>query len=150
MLKLARRFSVELGLMAEYIAAKSLDAHLAHHGDPDDCDHGDRLSKAEDALLATSPTDLAGVSARLGAIIGFAWSEPHGDWDCPLCPEKREKTLEATRPPAAAELYNAADEEDRDDALFRALVVLQRGIDRLPGSTATSRQAPHQRQSAAA
>lgn len=134
--------------LAEYTAVKSLDSHLAHHGDVGACCHGDRLSEAEDALLSTAPTGLSGISARLGAIIGFAWSGPHGDWDCPLCPEKRAKTLAAISPPKAGDLYNAED-DDRDDALFRALAFLHQGIDRLPGAAAAVSPS-HQSQSAAA
>ncbi len=134
--------------LADYVAAKNLDAHLAHHGGVGDGEHGDQLAEAEDALLSTAPTDLSGVSARLGAIISLGWLHTHGDWDCPLCPEKRAKTLATITPPEAGELFD--DAEGRDDALFRALAFLHQGIDRLPGAAATASAASHQSQSAAA
>lgn len=133
--------------LAEYVAAKNLDAHLAHHGGVGDGDHGDQLAEAEDALLSTAPADLSGVSARLGAIISLGWLHTHGDWDCPLCPEKRAKTLATITPPEAGELFD--DAEGRDDALFRALAFLHQGIDGLTGG-GTPASIQRQIQSAAA
>lgn len=114
---------------ADYVTARKAASDHAHAlngskgfgAGPDD-------GPAVDAMLASPPSDMAGVAIRLGHIISEAWVHRAGDHDCPHCLDKREVVTPTTQ----AELCGAAEGQNGgDDALFRALAFLHQGVERL-------------------